>query len=408
MSPGTSRPGQRPRRGHQAGLTLVELLVALLIGAFITLAVVGVLGAGETSRRRTLDGGDTLQVGAHAMSQLDRMLRSAGSGYAQSASHLFGCRLHAVRSGTQILPRPAGSPLPAPFAAVSTGSSGVFRLAPALIAAGQTTPDLSGRASDVLILMSGQSGQSEMPMDFAGDASATTLNLDSTVGMSGGELLLIGDRQPAATGTAPCLISEVSTSFDASAGRGSVPLAGTYYAATVDSAALTGFSVSATAHAIGHVGNGNPPLMQLVGVGDGGLLATYDLLQTSTPALQALADGVFALHARYGIDTDGDRVLDRWTAAGGDYAIAALMDGSAAANARLRTIVAMRVGLVMRSARPDPDADENKPPTDATLTLFADLGSSLSQTLSLTKAERLFRYRTLEITVPMRNLLMLQ
>ena len=171
MSPGTSRPGQRPRRGHQAGLTLVELLVALLIGAFITLAVVGVLGAGETSRRRTLDGGDTLQVGAHAMSQLDRMLRSAGSGYAQSASHLFGCRLHAVRSGTQILPRPAGSPLPAPFAAVSTGSSGVFRLAPALIAAGQTTPDLSGRASDVLILMSGQSGQSEMPMGFAGDAS---------------------------------------------------------------------------------------------------------------------------------------------------------------------------------------------------------------------------------------------
>jgi type IV pilus assembly protein PilW len=83
------------------------------------------------------------------------------------------------------------------------------------------------------------------------------------------------------------------------------------------------------------------------------------------------------------------------------------MDGSAAANARLRTIVAMRVGLVMRSARPDPDADEKKPPTDATLTLFADLGGSLSQTLSLTKAERLFRYRTLEITVPMRNLLML-
>ncbi len=34
--------------------------------------------------------------------------------------------------------------------------------------------------------------------------------------------------------------------------------------------------------------------------------------------------------------------------------------------------------------------------------------SSLRQTLSLTKAERLFRYRTLEITVPMRNLLMLQ
>ncbi|MDQ5896727.1 MAG: type pilus assembly protein PilW [Pseudomonadota bacterium] len=391
---------RRPR-----GLTLVEMLIALLIGSLVTLAVVSVLRISENGRRRAIDGSDTLQVGSHALAQIDRLLRSAGSGYTQSASHLFGCRLHAARAGTQLLPVPSGSSLPAPFAAVNPGSSGVFRLAPALIAAGQTTPQPSGRASDVLILMSGHSGQSDMPMNFSADPMSSTLTLDSTLGLSSGEMILVGDRQPASTGTAPCMLSEVSSSFDASVGRGSVPLAGSYWTATVESTSLSGFSSAGTVHALGNVGAGNPPEMQLVGVGDGGLLAAYDLLQTTAPALQALADNVFALHARYGFDTNGDRVIDSWTEATGNYAIAALMDGSAAANARLRTIIALRVGLVMRSARPDLEADADKPPTDASLTLFSDLGGSLVETLSLSKAERLYRYRTLETTVPLRNLL---
>ena len=68
-------------------------------------------------------------------------------------------------------------------------------------------------------------------------------------------------------------------------------------------------------------------------------------------------------------------------------------------------VEALRVGLVMRSPRPDMEADADKPPTDASLTLFSDLGGSLIETLSLSKAERLYRYRTLETTVPLRNLL---
>lgn len=41
--------------------------------------------------------------------------------------------------------------------------------------------------------------------------------------------------------------------------------------------------------------------------------------------------------------------------------------------------------------------------TPASLSLFADLGSSLTYTRSLTTAERRYRYRTLETTLPLRN-----
>ena len=43
----------------------------------------------------------------------------------------------------------------------------------------------------------------------------------------------------------------------------------------------------------------------------------------------------------------------------------------------------------------------------AALTLFADLGSALTYTRTLGSAERSYRYRTLESTIPLRNSLLL-
>ncbi|WP_294001154.1 hypothetical protein, partial [Sphaerotilus sp.] len=84
----------------------------------------------------------------------------------------------------------------------------------------------------------------------------------------------------------------------------------------------------------------------------------------------------------------------------GTYAIASLMDGSLAANARLRTIVAVRVGWLLRST-----AQEGSTVAPTSLRLFADLGDALTYTRSLSAAERRYRHRTLESTIPLRNLL---
>lgn len=388
-------PGTRVR-----GITLIEVMVSLAISAFISIIVVGVMSMVETSKRRTIAGSDLGQVAAYVQSSLDRSLRSAGSGFTQAATFAFGCQLHAAKTGQQVLPRLGSSPLPAPFASVSTGTTGVFRLAPVVIARGQTTPGVSGQSSDVLIVMTGQSGQSEAAAPFAGDAQTGALLLSNAVGLNPQDLLLVTDRQPIASGTAPCLVEQVASTFNAATAGGTVPLAGTYATASVGTAVLTDFSIVSQVLALGNVANGNPPTLQLIGVGDSNTLYTYDLLQTTGTPLQPLADGVFELHALYGIDTNGDQRIDQWVTPTGNYAIASLMDGSTAASTRLRTIVALRLGLLLRST-----LLEGSTVAPASLKLFADLGTALTFTRTLSTAEQRYRYRTLESTIPLRNLL---
>lgn len=383
------------------GITLIEVMVSLVVSAFISIVVVGVMGMVETSKRRTISGSDLGQVAAYVQSVLDRTLRNAGSGFTQAATYAFGCQLHAARSGTQVLPRSSANPLPAPFASVNTGTTGVFRLAPVVIANGQTTPGISGQPSDVLIVMSGQSGQSEGAIPFAADAQLGTLLLQNSVGLAPNDLLLVTDRQPIASGTAPCLVEQVASSFNAATASGTVTLTGTYATNGIDTAVLTDYSIVSQVLNLGNVASGNPPSLQLIGVGNDNTLYSYDLLQTNGAPLQPMGDGVFELQALYGLDTNGDRRIDQWAAPTGDYAVSSLMDGSTTANARLRTLVAVRVGLLLRSSM-----QEGSEVGPASLRLFTELGDDLTYTRTLSTAERRYRYRTLESTVPLRNLLL--
>lgn len=394
-----------PRPAAQRGMTLIELMVALAVGLLLTLAVVGLLTFTNTSRRRTQDVNDINQIGAYAQLTLDKWLRSAGSGFAQSADYSYGCRLHAAKDGAQILPRTTA--LPAPFDQVTTGTSGVFRLASALIAAGQSHPSDSGQPSDVLLLMAGSAGQAETPTALTALADSSSLPLASTLGFRANDLLLVADRQTGGSGgTADCMLQQVASGFSGSGsapGGASLPLGGGYHTGAVGDAALTGFSSDASAMNLGNVIGGNPPAVLLVGVGDHSTLYSYDLLQTNATPLQAVADSVLELHALYGIDSSGSGRIDRWVSpASGDYTISALSDGSQAANTRLQGIKAIRLGLIMRTRQPD--ASTSTPPE---LTLFADLGSDLALTRTLSSAEQRYRYRTFEATVPLRNNLLL-
>jgi type IV pilus assembly protein PilW len=284
---------------------------------------------------------------------------------------------------------------------VTTGTTGLFRLAPVVIGDGQTTPNISGSASDVLIVMGGAAGQAEVPMAFTAMSQSAALEVSSTVGVAANDLLLVADRQPASTGTADCLVEQVSSTFTSSS-LTTLALGGTYYAATIGSTALTSVTSEGVALALGNVSGGNPPSFLVYGVGNNNTLYSYDLLQTSGAPLQPIADGVFEMHALYGIDTDANGSADSWVTPTGTHALSALMDGSIAAAGRLRAIKAIRVGLILRTSRQE--ASGSAP---ASLTLFSDLGSGLTHTRTLTTAQRNFRYRTVEITVPVRNNLLL-
>ncbi|MBS1208094.1 MAG: hypothetical protein H6R19_492 [Proteobacteria bacterium] len=380
---------------RQRGVTLVELMVAIVIASLLVLAVSTVMIGFEARKRGATSVNDIDQAGNYAVYMLDNWLRNAGAGFAQSAEYAFGCTLQAT-NGSQTLPRSAA--LPAPFASLSTS----FRLAPALIAADQTTPGLSGSTSDVLVIMSGAAGRADAPAYLTDYPAAATLTLKNTLSFAASDLLLLADQEAKSGAIAPCLLSQVSSSFS-EAGAGSLPLAGSYYSAEINAVSVAGFSKSAVAFAMGNVAQANPPTFQVIGVGDNNTLFAYDLLQTSSTPMQAVANGVFELHALYGLDTSGDGKIDSWVKPSGSYAYSALSDGSTNSAGLIATIKAVRVGLILRT-----ELAEKSAVSAVNLNLFADLGSSLQFTRTLSATEQKYRYRTVEITVPLRSVMMLE
>jgi len=371
----------------QRGLTLIELLVAMLIGLIVTLAVASIVVVGETHRRVTTSTNDMEQAGAYAAYVLDRALRSAGSSLVQSVQPIdrgvFGCKLNAAAL------LPAGA-FPAPFKkAFLPGSTSDLRVAPVLIGKSQ-----SDTGSDVLVVMGGDAVAGGVPRGLTDPGSATTLAMDNTVGVSAGDLVLVSQQ-----GTTDCLLEQVSGTT-----AKVLTLGGAYYTAGKSTSLETlAASTSTYVTPLGNPANGNVQF-QLFGVGDNRTLVGYDLLLGAGGAPQALADGVAELHAIYGVDTNGDGILDNWTDPGAaGFDIATVMQTPET----MRKIVAVRVALVMRSANREKEAVS---PTK--LKLFGDdfqdaAKNPISQTVTLGDDDQHYRHRVVEFTIPLRNMLLL-
>ena len=404
-----SCPERRPR-GRQAGFSLIELMVALVIGSIMTLAIFGVMFTFEARKRTTTTTNDAIQAGSYAMYVVDKYIRSAGSGFTQAGPRpnesredrlatAFGCRILAAKGGSTLLPR--GSALDAPFENVNTtGTAGLFRLAPVIIAPQQSSGlGFGGERSDVLIVMAGTGGFGEVPIPLTGAISANTMPVNSAVSLEAGDMLLLADQLSAVDDVDSCMVQQVSTgAVTLPVGLGGSP----YGATTISGFSHASYDDKSVALKIGHPTR-NPPNFLVVGVGANNTLLSYDLLQTRTPALQAIADNVFELHAVYGIDADGDGVTDAWydprsaATAPNDLRLSTLMAGTGAAADKIGQIKAIRVAMIVRSSLQEKDADVSP----ATFTLFGDVG--LGRVRNLSTDERRFRYRVIEMTIPVRN-----
>jgi type IV pilus assembly protein PilW len=434
-----------PRRSHTRGVTLLELMVALVIGLVLSLAMFLVMSTSEGRKRTITSSSDVNQASNYAMILMDQWLRNAGNGFTQSAGYSLGCKLNAYRSGTQILPTVSNTALPSPFTNVNIGTDsstlGVFRLAPVLILPNQTTPNVSGQTSDVLVIMGGAAGTGGIPVQFAATPTASQLILSNTTAFAANDQLLLTSMEPSTTANysnnngvstltsvnaADCLVEQVSAVTSTTL----LSLDGTYHHTP------TSLSNNSAAMVLGNVNAGRAPQFLVIGVGDNNTLYSYDLLNTagnSTRTALAQADGVFELHALYGIDKncDGKISSDEWVSPNDStYSVANLMSGSmqettnrptdaaarlaacstlTTANDYLQKILAIRVGLILRTSQPEKEAV-----TLNNLTLFSDLGADLTYTRTLktdaqdsARREQHYRYRTVELTIPLRNPLML-
>lgn len=402
---------------QQRGTTLIELMVALVVGMLVAIAVFSILALAEGRRRATTTVNALNADGQIALGQIERWLRSVGSGLSNSGNFAYGCTLNASKGSAAILPLPAA--LAAPFSAFKTSTP--IRLAPVIIWPGANTPPDSGNPSDVLMLMASGTGGGGLPvaLDVAPDGASIALK-NHSLDFMGGDLVLVADGQSANGKVKDCTVTQVQTKF-VGGGTKTLPLDGPY------NSALTGFTGDAAAINLGNPtgeagAQGAMPRFMLVGVGESSTLFTFDLLRlrSSTAADEApspVAGGVLEMRALYGIGTKGDGKVDSWVRPVNDYAPASLLDGSAQATARIKSIKAIRVGLILRTTLSD--RPENQPGakpnanaiiTDAAPALFTDPAlAALTYTrpwgssgLSAQEEQR-FRYRTMEVVLPIRS-----
>jgi type IV pilus assembly protein PilW len=371
---------------QQRGVSLIELLVALVIGLVVSLAVYSVLNVAEGRKRTTTSVNDIDKAGAFAAYQLNKALASSGSGFTaglnpnsggqtKSATYSFGCRLTVSRGATTLLPRTFG----APFASVNN-----LRLVPIIIVNGGSS------SGDVIVSMAGSGGFSESVINLTG-SNAASLKAQTVAGLSANDKILLietNNGEPEIGGN--CLLDQVATGFNRGTGSTfDVPLAGEYH---------TGGASAYGASSI-ILNMGKAPQFNMYAVDDNNTLLQYHLLlppasgNDANPS--ALIEGVFRMEAIYGISSVAG--VYAWQAPTGNYAASALLAGTAAANARLQSITAVRVALVMRT-----NLAEKENVSAATITLFGDTG--LNQTIS--GLDQKYRYRVLETTIPIRNALL--
>ena len=394
---------KRIRLIRAAGFSLIELLVAMAIGLVLTLAITSVLIRSEGSKRSSTSVNDINQSGAYAAYVLDRVVRSAGSGFSQDWGTTYGCRLNVSNGAATILPLAGGLPATSAFSNVTVP----IRLAPLII--GKDRANITAPAEtrgDVLIVMAGAGGVGEAPQPVdqsaATPVSAALLSLRTALGYAKDDIVLLVNT----SATADCAMDQIGVipSTPASA----VPLSGTYHR---DNSA---YGSDTVVRQMGRSGS-NPPEFKLYGVGPNSTLVSYDLLALTPPDAQ-ISDGIVEMRALYGVDTNGDGKLDNWVDATGVYADSALTDGSAVSQTHLREIIAVRIGLILRTALKEKAAASGaNAGTDVegfgtanadSRTLFA--GSDFSAFKQTRAAETGYRFRTVEFTIPLRNVLLAQ
>ncbi|MBV8034329.1 PilW family protein [Roseateles sp.] len=374
----------RPSPATCRGFSLIELMVTVAIGLVLTLTISMMVARQESVRRGVTSSNDLTSNTAYAAYMLDRQLRSAGAGFSQATAENYGCVLNASLNNGQLLP--STTAFPPPFATVPQ----TYVLAPLIVYAG-----LGANGSDVIAMATGNSGLSESGLPVSPKSTAAgQLKLSNTLGIRGGDLVLLAQQGVG------CMLQQVSNGFAGGAAQ-VLTFGGAYAADTINGKSLLGFSNgNAFVSVLGNV-TGNLPRFMLFGLDGNGTLRSYDLLKLSSSNAEALVDGVVDMRVLYGVDTvrAGLGQVTAWiapTTAG--YTAAELTAGTAVAQTNLQSVLAVRVGLILRS-----DLVDKSDVTPATLQMFSDLGAGVTYTYTVPTGTTNQRYRVVEFTVPLRN-----
>lgn len=395
-------------RGH----TLIELMIAILVGMFLVLGAFGVMAAFEGQKRSTTAVNDALQSGNYALYTIDKLIRSSGSGLARyAASAGWGCGLNYTSAGGTTVNSTGLPSLAAPFDTVLSGASvTALRLAPVVIFPNAAVVEGSPTGSDALMLMQGGAGFGETPIPIT-DKNGPLVA--STVGFDVDEWVLV-----TTPGIGNCMITKVNSSYTGSAVNNVVlPLDNSSIGSAVGLIDINNLVIP--------MGDKQAASLMMFGVGSVATTAqahtlwSLDLLNSTTSlstATQAVSDDIVMMRAVYQVQPKSTDPLT-WTnpvanvTIGGtvyDYSPAGLLAGTTAASDALKSIHAIRVALIVRAPLQERDTASGQAvsATNAvnkgTYPIFKDQ-TAVTVTWTVPASGQDYRYREMEASIPLRN-----
>lgn len=354
----------------QAGFTLVELMVGMTLALITTVIIAQVMWASEGSRRTTTQGSDAQVNGALALYTVQRDLQMAGYGVVSNPD-VLGCEVRG-----QYGANPART----------------FTLAPVIITSGG-----AANASDSITVLRSGSTRAALPVVTTDihDATSTQFEVQSTVGIADGDLMLAMPESPSSTNWC--------TLFQARADAGT-PLSGTVlpHVAAGDSW-NPATSIMPASYPAGTMLTNVSRLVNRRYAVNADNLESQDLITANdVPTTSTVASQIVLMKAYYGKDTNNDGVVDSYD------------QTTPTDNAGWRQVRTVRVAVVARSAQREKEEVTTADPVwdvgqTVAVTGTADCGESQCLTLQVSTADgtewRHYRYKVFDTVIPLRNML---
>ena len=351
-------------RAREAGVSLIELMVAATLGTVLTLVMMNTVVTTEQIRRALGASGDATYNGILAAAVLEREIR--GAGYRVSHPLLMGC-------DTWFYDRTAPSRGPLTFVL------GVLLIA-----------DGAGGAPDTITVVYGDGEASPSGAKTVAKmvANYAQFRVDNPFGIRAGDRLIVAQAGQ------PCTFMEsTSTPIDAPAGARDVVtrVAGSY----VDDDNVSRPSRYNNTRGLGPVYGAGAQVFSLGRVPKRNVyslandkLVVSDFFANETASV--IADNVVQFQAQYGLDTDYDGSVNSWSAAtpAGDL---------------VRQIIAVRYMFVVRSTHPERPTTPSAACTTTASNTVNWAGGAVR--IDTTPEWACYRYRDFSNVISLRNLI---
>ncbi|MFW9616236.1 PilW family protein [Aquabacterium sp.] len=366
-------PNLRP---HQHGFTLIELMVAVLLGMLTVLVISQVLVQSETRRRTISSGSDAQLNGALALFTMQREIQMAGYGTSANPASL-GCKLSGQYGGT--------------------GATFSVPLAPVVISAG-----LNG-APDSLTVLQARTRSVAVPMQVKEDHAKTGVAfvVDSTQGVAVNDMVVAIPEVIADYATSQCSLFQVTTST-------SDPIT-TLSSTRVPHTAASAWNQSAVFPAAGFAAKSYLVNMGNMSVKTYAVSAAYNLTSTErswadgSTSTQDLFPQIVNMQAMYGKDTNADGIVDTYDRV------------TPTTPAGWQQVLTIRMAIVARSAKDEGvsvttsqplwDVGPNDTITGPATSSCHGTSKCITLTINTIPNWQRYRYKVYDTIIPLRNVL---